>query len=56
MVNGLKDPQVQTNTLLSQILIVLEAILQAENTSGGASLATALSALGLGLTSVDSKK
>lgn len=56
MVDGLKDPQVQTNTLLSQILIVLEAILQAENTSGGATLATALSALGLGLTSVDSKK
>ena len=46
----LKDPQVQTNALLSQILIVIEAILQAENTSGGASLATSLSALGLGLT------
>lgn len=49
----LKDPAVQTNVLLSQILIVLEAIMQAENTSGGATLATTLSALGLGLTSTD---
>jgi hypothetical protein len=55
MVDGLKDPQVQTNALLGQILIVLEAILQSENTSGGATLATTLAALGLGLTSVDSK-
>jgi hypothetical protein len=46
----LKDPQVQTNVLLSQILIVLEAIMQAENTAGGASLATTLAALGLGTT------
>jgi hypothetical protein len=51
MLKGLQDPQVQTNALLSQILIVLEAIMQAENTSGGATLATTLSALGLGLTS-----
>ena len=49
----LKDPAVQTNALLAQILIVLEAIMQAENTSGGATLATTLSALGLGLTSTD---
>lgn len=47
---NLKDPTIQSNALLSQILIVLEAILQAENTSGGASLQTSLSALGLGLT------
>lgn len=46
----LRDPQVQTNVLLSQILIVLEAIMQAENTAGGASLATTLAGLGLGLT------
>lgn len=46
----LKDPTIQSNALLSQILIVVEAILQAENTSGGASLQTSLSALGLGLT------
>ena len=52
----LKDPAVQTNVLLSQILIVLEAIMQAENTSGGATLATTLSALGLGLTSKDTNK
>ena len=49
----LKDPAVQTNALLAQILIVLEAIMQAENTSGGATLATTLAALGLGLTSTD---
>ena len=46
----LKDPTVQSNALLAQILIVVEAILQAENVSGGASLQTSLSALGLGLT------
>lgn len=46
----LRDPQVQTNVLLGQILIVLEAIMQAENTSGGASLATTLAALGMGMT------
>lgn len=44
----LRDPQVQTNALLAQILIVLEAIMQAENVAGGASLATTLAALGLG--------
>lgn len=49
----LKDPAVQTNALLAQILIVLEAIMQAENTSGGATLATTLAALGLGLTTAD---
>lgn len=49
----LKDPTIQSNALLAQILIVVEAILQAENTSGGASLQTSLSALGLGLTTSD---
>ena len=49
----LRDPTIQTNALLAQILIVAEAILQAENTSGGASLQTSLSALGLGLTTSD---
>lgn len=49
-VKNLKDPQVQTNTLLAQILVVVEAIMQAENTSGSASLSTTLSALAAGLT------
>lgn len=49
----LKDPTIQSNALLAQILIVVEAILQAENISGGASLQTSLSALGLGLTTSD---
>ena len=44
----LRDPQVQTNALLAQILVVTEAIMQAENVSGGASLATTLAALGVG--------
>ena len=44
----LKDPTVQTNALLAQILIVVEAIMQAENTSGGAALATTLAGLSLG--------
>lgn len=45
----MKDPQVQTNVLLSQLLIVAEGILQAENTSSGATLPTSLSALATGL-------
>lgn len=47
---NMNDPTVQTNVLLSQILIVLQAIMQTENNSGGKNLQTTLSALGLGLT------
>ena len=39
------DPQVQTNLLLSQLVVLAQAILQAENTSSGAALATSLSGL-----------
>lgn len=47
----LTDPTMQTNTLLSQILLVVNAIMQQNNTvSGGLSLPDALSALSLGLT------
>lgn len=47
----LTDPTMQTNTLLSQILIVVNAIMQQNNTvSGGLSLPDTLSALSLGLT------
>lgn len=46
----LKDPAVQTNALLSQILIVANAILQQNNQSAaGTSLAETLSGLALGL-------
>lgn len=44
----LKDPVVQTNVLLSQILIVAEAIMQQNNQVGGV-LPTALASLGLGV-------
>ena len=44
----LKDPVVQTNVLLSQILIVAEAIMQQNNNVGGV-LPTALASLGLGV-------
>lgn len=47
----LKDPQVQTNALLSQILIVVSAIMnQNNNVAGTTSLADALSGLAVGLT------
>lgn len=46
----LKDPQVQQNVLLSQILLTLQAIMQQNNNTTNVSLPTALSALGLGLT------
>ena len=47
----LKDPAVQTNVLLSKILLVAEAIMQQNNDTTSVSLPTALSALGLGVTS-----
>lgn len=47
----LRDPAVQTNALLSQILIVVQAIMQQNNdTVGGNSLIESLSALSMGLT------
>lgn len=45
----LKDPQVQTNALLSQILIVIQAIMNQNNKVGGLSLPDSLNALALGL-------
>ena len=47
----LKDPAVQQNALLSKILLVCEAIMQQNNSTSQISLPTALSALGMGLTS-----
>ena len=46
----LKDPAVQTNAILSQILLVLNAIMQQNNqSSAGTSLAETLSGLAMGL-------
>ena len=47
---ALNDPVLQTNVLLSQILIVAEAIRNQNNESSIVSVPTALSSLGLGLT------
>jgi len=47
----LKDPQVQSNALLAQILIVVEAIMQQQNNNTTLSLPTALAALGIGAVS-----
>lgn len=47
----LKDPTVQTNSILSQILIVVNAIMQQNNNKAGAlSLSDTLSALSMGMT------
>ena len=46
----LKDPAVQTNVLLSKILLVAEAIMQQNNDTSTVSLPTALASLGLGYT------
>lgn len=49
------DPQLQTNALLGKIIIILEAIMQQNNTTvGGLSLIDTISALGLGVTSTSS--
>lgn len=47
----LKDPQIQTNVLLSQMLVTLNAILQQNTKTNNSVLPTSLSALGLGLVS-----
>ena len=52
---NLKDPVVQTNVILSQILIVAEAIMQQVNNTSTISLPTALAGLGLGVTSETGK-
>jgi hypothetical protein len=45
------DPQLQANVLLGEILVVLQAIMQQNNTqAGGLSLIDTISALGLGAT------
>lgn len=46
----LKDPTVQTNALLAQILLLVEVISHQNNTSSGWSLSDSLSGLALGLT------
>lgn len=51
---GFKDPVVQTNVLLAKILIVAEAIMQQNNTTGGLSLPDSLAALSLGITTQSS--
>lgn len=48
---SLKDPVVQTNVLLAQILVITEAIMQQNNESSVVSIPNALSALGLGVAS-----
>lgn len=50
LVDELKDPQVQTNVLLSKILLTIEAIMQQNNESAVVAIPTALSALGLSIT------
>lgn len=45
------DPQLQTNALLGEIVVILEAIMQQNNNvAGGLSLIDTISALGLGMT------
>lgn len=44
------DPQLQTNALLGEIVIILQAIMQQNNTTGGVGFIESLSALGMGIT------
>lgn len=46
----LKDPTVQSNVLLAKIVVLLEAIMQQNNGTGGLSLIDTISAMSLGLT------
>jgi hypothetical protein len=50
----LTDPTLQTNAILSQILIVAQAILNQNNTTGKLSLSDTLSGMGLGLVKYES--
>lgn len=52
--SDLTDPTIQTNALLSQILIVVQAMLNQNNTTGKLSLVDTLSGMGLGLVKYDS--
>lgn len=49
LVDELKDPTVQTNVLLSRILVTVEAIMQQNNETSIVSVPTALSSLGLSI-------
>lgn len=44
------DPQLQTNVLLGEIVVILQTIMQQTNTPGGLNLIDTISALGLGMT------
>jgi CRISPR/Cas system CMR subunit Cmr4 (Cas7 group RAMP superfamily) len=46
----IKDPVVQTNALLSKILLTVEAIMQQNNETSIVSVPTSLASLGLGFT------
>lgn len=54
--NAIKDPVVQTNTLLAKILLVVEAIMQQNNEVAVTSVPLSLASLGLGTTNVSSSK
>lgn len=45
-----QDPTVQSNVLLAKIVVLLEAIMQQNNSTGGLSLIDSLSAMSLGIT------
>ena len=46
----LRDPAIQTNALLAQILLIVQAIMQQNNKAGGFTLPDTLNALALGIT------
>ena len=48
----LKDPTLQTNAILSKILLTVEAIFQQNNETSIVSIPTSLSSLGLGVTNI----
>lgn len=49
-IEDLKDPTVQSNVLLAKIVVLLEAIMQQNNSTGGLSLIDTISAMSLGVT------
>jgi hypothetical protein len=49
-IEDLKDPTVQSNVLLAKIVVILEAMMQQNNSTGGLSLIDSLSAMSLGIT------
>ena len=50
--NAIKDPTIQTNAILSKILLCVEAIMQQNNETAIVAVPTALSSLGLGISNV----